>query len=82
VFEALEDALRAELLPYLTCTSTLTDGVNLPVHTVVIYDENYEGIPEDARLKGPRMVNAMGRAGRAGKETEGWIVLGLRLDVQ
>ncbi|MEV5749196.1 hypothetical protein AB0L00_15380 [Actinoallomurus sp. NPDC052308] len=32
-------------------------------------------MPEDARLQGPRMVNAVGRAGRAGKETEGWIVL-------
>ncbi|MFI7632302.1 DEAD/DEAH box helicase [Microbispora rosea] len=75
VLEALEDALRADALPYLTCTSTLTDGVNLPVHTVVIYDENYQGMNQELRLRGPRLVNAVGRAGRAGKETEGWIVL-------
>jgi hypothetical protein len=75
VLEALEDAVRGETLPYLTCTSTLTDGVNLPVRTVVIYDKTYEGQPEDTRIQGARMVNAMGRAGRAGKETEGWIVL-------
>ncbi len=75
VLEALEDALRADILPFLTCTSTLTDGINLPVHTVVIYDENYQGMPQELRLKGPRLVNAAGRAGRAGKETEGWIVL-------
>lgn len=75
VLEALEDAVREDTLPYLTCTSTLTEGVNLPVRTVVIYDETYEGQPEDVRLRGPRLVNAMGRAGRAGKETEGWIVL-------
>jgi DEAD/DEAH box helicase len=75
VLEALEDAVRDDTLPYLTCTSTLTDGVNLPVRTVVIYDQTYEGQPDDTRLRGARLVNAMGRAGRAGKETEGWIVL-------
>jgi len=75
VLEALEDAIRADTLPYLACTSTLTDGVNLPVRTVVIYDQTYEGQPDDVRIRGARMVNAMGRAGRAGKETEGWIVL-------
>ena len=75
VLEALEQAVRDDTLPYLTCTSTLTDGVNLPVRTVVIYDQTYEGQDEEARLRGARLVNAMGRAGRAGKETEGWIVL-------
>ena len=75
VLEALEQAVRDDTLPYLTCTSTLTDGVNLPVRTVIIYDQTYEGQDEDARLRGARLVNAMGRAGRAGKETEGWIVL-------
>ncbi len=75
VQEALEQAVRDDILPFLTCTSTLTDGVNLPVRTVVIYDTPYEGQPDDARLRGARLVNAIGRAGRAGKETEGWIVL-------
>lgn len=75
VLEALEQAVRDDTLPYLTCTSTLTDGVNLPVRTVIIYDQAYPGQDEEARLHGARLVNAMGRAGRAGKETEGWIVL-------
>jgi superfamily II DNA/RNA helicase len=75
VQEALEQAVRDDVLPYLTCTSTLTDGINLPVRTVVIYDTPYEGQPDDVRLRGARLVNAIGRAGRAGKETEGWIVL-------
>jgi hypothetical protein len=75
VLEALEQAVRDDTLPYLTCTSTLTDGVNLPVRTVIIYDQAYQGQDEQARLRGARLVNAMGRAGRAGKETEGWIVL-------
>lgn len=72
VLEAVEDALRNDQLPYLTCTSTRTEGVNLPVRTVVLYDETH--LPQ-ARLSGGRLVNAMGRAGRAGKESEGWIVL-------
>ncbi|TMR87876.1 hypothetical protein [Nonomuraea basaltis] len=42
VLEALEDAVREDALPYLTCTSTLTDGVNLPVRTVVLYDQSYQ----------------------------------------
>ncbi|PBC36089.1 helicase II [Rhodococcus sp. ACPA4] len=75
ILEALEEAVRGDLLPYLACTSTLTDGVNLPVRTVVIYDQPFPGQHEDSRLSGARLVNAMGRAGRAGKETEGWIVL-------
>ncbi len=75
VLEALEDAVKADQLPFLACTSTLTDGVNLPVRTVVLYDQSYPGQPEDSRLRGARLVNAMGRAGRAGRETEGWIVL-------
>lgn len=75
VLEALEDAVRADTLPYLACTSTLTEGVNLPVRTVVIYDSPRPDLPEAARLRGARLVNAIGRAGRAGKETEGWIVL-------
>jgi len=75
VLEALEQAVRDDTLPYLACTSTLTDGVNLPVRTVIIYDQTYEGQNEESRLRGARLVNAMGRAGRAGKETEGWIVL-------
>ncbi len=75
VQEALEQAVRDDVLPYLTCTSTLTDGINLPVRTVVIYDTPYEGQPDDVKLRGARLVNAIGRAGRAGKETEGWIVL-------
>jgi hypothetical protein len=75
VLEALEAAVREDVLPVLACTSTLTDGVNLPVRTVVIYDQTYEGQDPAARLRGARLVNAMGRAGRAGRETEGWIVL-------
>jgi len=75
VLEALEEAVRSDTLKYLVCTSTLTDGINLPVRTVVIYDQTYPGQDESAKLRGARLVNAVGRAGRAGQETEGWVVL-------
>lgn len=75
VLEAMEEAVRGDELPYLACTSTLTDGVNLPVRTVVIYDQPFPGQDEDSQFSGARLVNAIGRAGRAGRETEGWIVL-------
>lgn len=73
VLEELEDALREGILRFMTCTSTLTEGVNLPVRTVVLAETQWD----DAQtlLTGARLINAMGRAGRAGKESEGWIVL-------
>jgi hypothetical protein len=42
--------------------------------TVIVYDQA-AGQDQEVLLRGARLVNAMGRAGRAGKETEGWIVL-------
>lgn len=77
VLDELEQAMRAETLQAIFATSTLTDGVNLPVRTVVICETRYEGQDPGQQLDGPRLLNAVGRAGRAGKETEGWIVLGL-----
>lgn len=77
VLDELEQAMRAETLQAMFATSTLTDGVNLPVRTVVICETRYEGQDPGQQLDGPRLLNAVGRAGRAGKETEGWIILGL-----
>lgn len=77
VLEALEQAMRSEVLIGMFATSTLTDGVNLPVRTVLICETRYEGQDPGQQLDAPRLLNAVGRAGRAGRETEGWIVLGL-----
>lgn len=74
VLDALEEALREERLRYLAATTTLTEGVNLPVRTVVLAETHYEGQDPNMRLLGPRLLNAMGRAGRATKESEGWVV--------
>lgn len=72
VLALIEDELRGGRLRHLVSTTTLTEGVNLPVHTVVLAEIRWEG--SDVHLSGPRMLNAIGRAGRAGIETEGWVV--------
>ena len=78
VLRAIEDALRADQLVAIACTSTLTEGVNLPVRTVIIQtavgddQRTYEG---QRRLLPAELLNAVGRAGRAGRESEGWILL-------
>lgn len=80
VLEALEQATRDETLVALVATSTLTDGVNLPVRTVLISESKYTGQDPRMQLDAAQLLNAVGRAGRAGKETEGWIVLALNAE--
>jgi replicative superfamily II helicase len=55
----------------------MTEGVNLPVQAVIIskvgtYQDNQEFLKI---IKGSKMANAIGRAGRATQETEGCVVL-------
>jgi hypothetical protein len=72
VLALLEDELRGGRLKHLVSTTTLTEGVNLPVHTVILAETQWK--ESEVRITGPRMLNAIGRAGRAGIETEGWVV--------
>lgn len=78
VQEAVEDGIRSETIRAVVATSTLTDGVNLPVRTVVIATTEYDGQDPGQRMSAAQLLNAVGRAGRAGKESEGWIVLALQ----
>ncbi|MFC8406560.1 DEAD/DEAH box helicase [Streptomyces griseoincarnatus] len=79
VLHAVEDALRAEQLKVICCTSTLTDGVNLPVRSVIIntdVEDDQSRTSSGQPQMGPaQLLNAVGRAGRAGRESEGWILL-------
>lgn len=72
----IETEVVAGTIQYVVATTTLTEGVNLPVRTVVIAAQGSYG-PDGYRefIIGARLLNAIGRAGRAGKESEGWIVL-------
>ncbi|MDX3403363.1 DEAD/DEAH box helicase [Streptomyces sp. ME01-18h] len=78
VLQAVENALRNDQLVVIASTSTLTDGVNLPVRTVIVHSK-VQGdhlVYENQRSLSPaELVNAVGRAGRAGRESEGWILL-------
>ncbi|MEV6247706.1 DEAD/DEAH box helicase [Streptomyces sp. NPDC051742] len=78
VLHAIEEALRTGKVIAVTATSTLTDGVNLPVRTVIIntrVGDDRLAYEEQQRLTSAQLLNAVGRAGRAGRESEGWIFL-------
>jgi superfamily II DNA/RNA helicase len=73
---SIEEAVSEGYLKFLVATTTLTEGVNLPVRSVVIASQgthSAEGYVE--YITGSKLINAIGRAGRATKETEGIVVL-------
>lgn len=56
----------------------MIEGINLPVRTVVVVERGYydgkdRGYTEV--IDAPALMNAAGRAGRAGRETEGWVIV-------
>jgi len=67
---SVEYALQKSLVKYVICTSTLAQGVNLPIRYLIITSV-YQG---GKRLKIRDFHNLIGRAGRAGKYTEGSII--------
>ena len=74
---AIEEAVKDGVIKYIVATTTLAEGVNLPVRTVLIAEQgtHTQGGEYDKFLSGPKLLNAIGRAGRAGKESDGWIIL-------
>lgn len=78
---AIEDGVSEEHIKYLVATTTLTEGINLPVQSVVIASQGFhttDGFQEF--LTGSKLINAIGRAGRATRETEGIVVLARQED--
>lgn len=72
----IEDAVTEGHLTCLVATTTMTEGVNLPVRSVIVSSLGYQDGKKFVEiLKGSRLLNAIGRAGRAAKETEGVVVL-------
>lgn len=72
----IEDAVRTGQINCLVATTTLTEGINLPFKSVVVAQRGYhasDGFVEV--VDAARLINAVGRAGRAGRETEGWLIL-------
>lgn len=67
---AVEHAMRNDLIRLVVCTSTLAQGVNLPIRYLIVSGV-YKGME---RIKVRDFHNLIGRAGRAGMHTEGSIL--------
>jgi hypothetical protein len=73
--EVLESLLRQGQVKFAICTSTLAEGVNLPIRTLVLYSvqrRKAAGPPEN--MLGRDIKNLVGRAGRAGATTKGLVI--------
>ncbi len=73
--EVLEGLLRHGDVRLAICTSTLAEGVNLPIRTLVLYSvqrRGKEGVAENPLARD--IKNLVGRAGRAGATTKGLVV--------
>lgn len=68
---SIEYAMQKETIRFLACTSTLAQGVNLPIRYLII-PTVYQS---KERIKVRDFQNLIGRAGRAGIYTEGNIIL-------
>lgn len=68
---SVEYALKKDLVRCVVCTSTLAQGVNLPIKYLVVSSTYQAG----EQLKVRDFHNLIGRAGRAGKYTEGSVIL-------
>lgn len=73
----VENGIREGTLPLIISTTTLTEGVNLPIKNVIVHSL-YFGTP----VSTTQFWNAAGRAGRAGYETEGHIIFCFYKDLQ
>lgn len=73
--EVLEALVRKEDIRLVICTSTLAEGVNLPIRTLVLYSmqrRRSDGAAEN--LLARDIKNLVGRAGRAGATTKGLVI--------
>jgi len=70
----MEDSIQNGSINLLICTSTLAEGVNLPIRTLVVHTiKRFDGdvlTPIEQRS----IKNIVGRVGRAGKETRGRVI--------
>jgi helicase len=67
---SIEFAMKASLIKFVVCTSTLAQGVNLPIKYLIVTSVN-QG---KDRILVRDFHNLIGRAGRAGMHTEGSVI--------
>ena len=73
--EIIERGFASGAISLLISTSTLAEGVNLPIHTLIPYDlQRYDG-NRAVPLSVSELKNILGRAGRAGKQQFGVILV-------
>jgi POLQ-like helicase len=67
---AIEHAMQRGYIRFIACTSTLAQGVNLPIRYLIV-----AGVQQsNERVKVRDFQNLIGRAGRAGMHTEGLVI--------
>jgi superfamily II DNA/RNA helicase len=67
---SVEYAMKESLIALVVCTSTLAQGVNLPIRYLIVTG-TYQGAE---RISVRDFQNLMGRAGRSGMHTEGSVI--------
>lgn len=73
--EVLETLIRDGDVRLVICTSTLAEGVNLPIRSLILYSVQRRGRAGQAEAMLARDIkNLVGRAGRAGANTKGLVI--------
>jgi superfamily II DNA/RNA helicase len=72
--EVLESLIRNENVKLIICTSTLAEGVNLPVRTLILYSVERRNNDSVQNMLARDIKNLVGRAGRAGVNTKGLVI--------
>lgn len=67
---SIEFGMQNSLLNFVTCTSTLAQGVNLPIRYLIVTGIYQAG----EKIKVRDFQNLIGRAGRSGMHTEGLVI--------
>lgn len=67
---SIEHAMQKSLINFVVCTSTLAQGVNLPIRYLIVTGIHQAG----EKLKVRDFQNLIGRAGRSGMHTEGMVI--------
>ncbi len=70
----METAIQNSAINIVICTSTLAEGVNLPIRTLVVHTIKRFNGSALCSIKKRSIKNIVGRVGRAGKETRGRII--------
>ena len=72
--EVLEGLIRNSDVRLVFCTSTLAEGVNLPIRSLVLYSVQRRNMTGVKPMLARDIKNLVGRAGRAGANTKGLVL--------